>query len=94
MHVIYTAVLEDSEPDLRACVRGVTDSSNISRALSPEPTVKANKPTSTSYKIKNCGRNDSAKLANNHKTALEDAPMRWHAKRISVADPFLKEFRH
>lgn len=45
LNVVHTeAIFKDSDPDLRACEKGVIDSSNISRALSPEPTVKANKP--------------------------------------------------
>ena len=45
------AILEDSEQDLKACERGVIDSSNISRALSPGPTVKASKPTKRNYRL-------------------------------------------
>lgn len=37
--------------DFRACEIGVTDSSNISRALSPLPAVRANNPTKIYYKI-------------------------------------------
>lgn len=40
-----------SELDLRACEIGVTDSLNISCALSPLPAVRANNPTKIYYKI-------------------------------------------
>lgn len=39
------AIFEASDPDVRDSSRRRTDSLNISRALSPHPTVKANKPT-------------------------------------------------
>ena len=38
-------IFEASDPDVRDSSRGRIDSSNISRALSLYPTVKANKPT-------------------------------------------------
>lgn len=54
MHnMIYTDIFEDSAPDLRACEIEGTESSSISRALSPNPTVKANTPTKMHYKVEN-----------------------------------------
>lgn len=46
-------VFLDSDPELRAWRIGVTDFCNISHALSPEPTVKANNPTKRAKHIAN-----------------------------------------
>ena len=45
-------ILEASDTDAKDSSRGRTDSSNISRAFSPHPTVKANKPIKETIKMK------------------------------------------
>lgn len=54
MHnMICTDIFDDAAPDLRACKIGGTESSSISRALSPDPTVKANNPIEMHYNVNN-----------------------------------------
>lgn len=44
-------IFDASDPDVRDSSRGRTDSSYISRALLPHPTVNANKPIKETIKI-------------------------------------------
>ena len=81
-------IFDVSDPDLRACEIGVTDSSNISCAFSPGPVVRLNNPTK-----ENVIQNHS-KFKTMRKKRLKGLPMAWEAKQISLADPRLMQFRH
>ena len=50
LQIMHTdTVFKESDEDLRVWEIGATDSSKISRALSPEPTVRANNPKATTW---------------------------------------------